>query len=347
MLITFSVLGVKRPVFGGEGGGGGGGGGGSDRAPSRSQRPSARPSRAGFVSGGGQDNDRPAAASVSRPALAVTASSRSAPSTRPAPAPARQALPDLTEERTFGQARRAARRELGRDASFEYGGQTFRTSYGQDYNDDGRISAMERLRDMTDAGGPGRSGGAFVGGGMLSTAANALTGRFGYDADGDGRVTVSERLMDMRDGGGAGRAGTSFVGGGMIGSLGNLLGGPGMGENVGNFLGRFGGGGGAPVPAMNPFGGGEDGPAPVAAPTVESVPMAGATDYSLLQPPEGMDPQFFQLLLQQAQGGNPQVLAPYFPGLFGAPRRADQGVMQAGMNPMAQGIMSLPPTGLI
>ena len=98
--------------------------------------------------------------------------------------------------------------------------------YGQDYNMDGRISFGETLRDMTDRGGPGRSGGVFQGGGILSTAANVVTGGFGRDYNNDGRVSLAERGRDMTDGGGAGQSGDRFVGGGMMGAVGNLLGGP-------------------------------------------------------------------------------------------------------------------------
>jgi len=139
---------------------------------------------------------------------------------------ARQAKPYLDEERSFNQAMRQARAEQGREGTFEYGGQTFRASYGQDYNGDGRITAGERMRDMTDGGGPGNSGGPFIGGGILSTVGNVVTGQFGYDMDNDGRISARERAIDMTDGGGAGRAGSRFVGGGMMGAVGNLLGGP-------------------------------------------------------------------------------------------------------------------------
>lgn len=70
------------------------------------------------------------------------------------------------------------------------------------------------------------------------------------------------------------------------------------------------------------------------APTARPGPMI---DYSSLRAPEGMDPALFAMLLQQAQAGNPQVLAPYFPGLFG------QAV--AAASPLQAGIGSLVPTG--
>ena len=73
---------------------------------------------------------------------------------------------------------------------------------------------------------------------------------------------------------------------------------------------------------------------PALSPTARPGPM---TDYSALRAPEGMDPALFAMLLQQAQAGNPQVLAPYFPGLFG------QTV--AAASPLQAGIGSLVPTG--
>ena len=95
------------------------------------------------------------------------------------------------------------------------------------------------------------------------------------------------------------------------------------------------------TPGFAMMGGGRD-DTPVVLPPQVSPQMApqptvsGAIDYSLLALPPGMDPSFFQMLLQQAQGGNPQVLAPYFPGLF------SQGPVNA-TNPLAagQGIGSL------
>jgi hypothetical protein len=98
--------------------------------------------------------------------------------------------------------------------------------YGQDYNNDGRITFGETLRDMTDRGGPGQSGGVYQGGGILSTAANVLSGNFGRDYNNDGVVSLAERGRDMTDGGGAGQSGDTFVGGGLMGAVGNLLGGP-------------------------------------------------------------------------------------------------------------------------
>ena len=108
-------------------------------------------------------------------------------------------------------------------------------SYGRDYNKDGRIGFFETIRDMTDGGGPGVSGGPFRGGGLLSAFANAATGNngvgvgpdagvgfagYGYQGP-DGWVSAYD---DMRNGGGAGMMGPTFQGGGQYSFLANLLG---------------------------------------------------------------------------------------------------------------------------
>jgi hypothetical protein len=89
---------------------------------------------------------------------------------------------------------------------------------------------------MFDGGGPGRSGGPFMGGGLLSAIGNALTGNrgmgvgpeagvgfagYGYhDAQGNW-VPAS---VDMQNGGGPGRAGNVFQGGGGYSAIANMLG---------------------------------------------------------------------------------------------------------------------------
>jgi hypothetical protein len=90
--------------------------------------------------------------------------------------------------------------------------------------------------DMFDGGGPGRSGGPFQGGGILSAIGNALTGNrgmgvgpeagvgfagYGYNDPSGNWVSAA---MDMRNGGGPGRAGNTFMGGGMYSGLLNMMG---------------------------------------------------------------------------------------------------------------------------
>ena len=273
--------------------------------------------------------------------------------------PARQALPFLGDTRTFNQAMREARSELGPNQRFEYGGQTFSTTYGQDYNEDGRISFGEKMRDMTDRGGPGNSGGAFIGGGILSTIGNLATGQFGYDSDGDGRISIAERTADMRDGGGAGRAGARFVGGGTFGALGNMLGGPSAfrgGSTVGGGLGVPGGGG-------NMGGGGGSLPELVASPPLatqpEVVPMAPVVDPNA-PVSMGLMPPNLAMLLPGDVSAMPQTMYT-FEDYLAQLNRQGGGVLPPAIQSLAgppvatsplmasvpQGIMSLPPAGLM
>ena len=275
--------------------------------------------------------------------------------------PARQALPFLADTRTFNQAMREARSALGPNQRFEYGGQTFSTTYGRDYNEDGRISFGEKMRDMTDRGGPGNSGGAFIGGGILSTIGNLATGQFGYDSDGDGRISIAERTADMRDGGGAGRAGARFVGGGTFGALGNMLGGPSAfrgGSTVGGGLGVPGGGG-------NMGGGGGSLPELVASPPLV-VPNAPVVDPNapVVDPNApvsmGFLPPNLAMLLPGDVSAMPQTMYT-FEDYLAQLNRQGGGVLPPAIQSLAgppvatsplmasvpQGIMSLPPAGLM
>jgi hypothetical protein len=273
--------------------------------------------------------------------------------------PARQALPFLGDTRTFNQAMREARSALGPNQRFEYGGQTFSTTYGRDDNGDGRISFGEKMRDMTDRGGPGNSGGAFIGGGILSTIGNLATGQFGYDSDGDGRISIAERTADMRDGGGAGRAGARFVGGGTFGALGNMLGGPSAfrgGSTVGGGLGVPGGGG-------NMGGGGGSSLELVASPPLaaqpEVVPNAPVVDPNA-PVSMGFLPPNLAMLLPGDVSAMPQTMYT-FEDYLAQLNRQGGGVMPPAIQSLAgqpvatsplmasvpQGIMSLPPAGLM
>lgn len=90
--------------------------------------------------------------------------------------------------------------------------------------------------DMFDGGGPGRSGGPFQGGGLLSAAANAFTGNngvgvgpgagvgfagYGYNDKQGNWVPAG---IDMRNGGGPGMSGPTFRGGGHYSGLLNMFG---------------------------------------------------------------------------------------------------------------------------
>jgi hypothetical protein len=89
---------------------------------------------------------------------------------------------------------------------------------------------------MFDGGGPGRSGGPFQGGGLISAIGNALTGNRGMGVGEDAGVGFAgygyhdargnwvPASVDMRNGGGAGRAGNTFMGGGMYSGLLNMFG---------------------------------------------------------------------------------------------------------------------------
>lgn len=89
--------------------------------------------------------------------------------------------------------------------------------------------------DMFDGGGPGRSGGPFQGGGLLSAVGNALTGNRGMGVGPEAGVGFAgygyqgpqgwvSAAMDMRNGGGPGRAGNTFMGGGNYSGLLNMAG---------------------------------------------------------------------------------------------------------------------------
>jgi hypothetical protein len=90
--------------------------------------------------------------------------------------------------------------------------------------------------DMFDGGGPGRSGGPFQGGGLISAIGNALTGNRGMGVGEDAGVGFAgygyhdaqgnwvPSAVDMRNGGGPGRAGNTFMGGGMYSGLLNMFG---------------------------------------------------------------------------------------------------------------------------
>jgi hypothetical protein len=90
--------------------------------------------------------------------------------------------------------------------------------------------------DMFDGGGPGRSGGPFQGGGLLSAAANAFTGNNGVGVGPDAGVGFAgygyndkqgnwvPAGIDMRNGGGPGMAGSRFMGGGQYSAIANMLG---------------------------------------------------------------------------------------------------------------------------
>ena len=182
-------LGQKFPVFGGGADGGKGGGGGGSA-------PGADP---GAAKGQKMTTSRPAPTPGKK-------------TPGPAPMPSRDTSGPYVAVGADGSKSIVGGREGG--------------GYGQDYNMDGRISFGETLRDMTDRGGPGASGGNFMGGGIFSSLANAATGRFGRDDNRDGRISMAERFRDMTDGGGPGTSGDRYVGGGTIGMIGNLLGGP-------------------------------------------------------------------------------------------------------------------------
>ena len=128
-----------------------------------------------------------------------------------------------------------------------------------------RSGGYTSFADMFDGGGPGASGGPFKGGGLLSAAANALTGNrgmgvgpeagvgfagYGYNDASGNWVPAS---VDMRNGGGPGQAGPTFQGGGYYSGILNMLGVRPMGYNdtASSMTPMGGGGGGGPRnPAM-------------------------------------------------------------------------------------------------
>ena len=91
--------------------------------------------------------------------------------------------------------------------------------FGQDYNDDGRITIGEVFTDMTDAGGAGGSGGVYSGG-PLAGISNVVTGQF------------NPGIQDMLDGGGPGQSGPRFEGS-LVGTAANALGLPPLGQGSG------------------------------------------------------------------------------------------------------------------
>ena len=91
--------------------------------------------------------------------------------------------------------------------------------FGQDYNDDGRITIGEVFTDMTDAGGAGGSGGVYSGG-PLAGISNVVTGQF------------DPGIQDMLDGGGPGQSGPRFEGS-LVGTAANALGLPPLGQGSG------------------------------------------------------------------------------------------------------------------
>jgi hypothetical protein len=91
--------------------------------------------------------------------------------------------------------------------------------FGQDYNDDGRITIGEVFTDMTDAGGAGGSGGVYSGG-PLAGISNVVTGQF------------NPGIQDMLDGGGPGQSGPQFEGS-LVGTAANALGLPPLGQGSG------------------------------------------------------------------------------------------------------------------
>lgn len=327
-------LGQKFPVFGG--GGGGGGGSSSDSGGGSS---SGKKSKNGLSVTKSSKSRGDASGAPSSSSSGASSRPTTRPVQRPTP-PARQALPFLDDTRTFNQAMREARSELGPSQRFEYGGQTFSTTYGQDYNNDGRVSFGEKMRDMTDRGGPGNSGGAFIGGGILSTIGNLATGQFGYDSDGDGRISIAERMTDMTDGGGAGRAGARFVGGGTFGALGNMLGGPSA------FRGGLTAGGGAGVPGGvgSMGGGGGSSPELIAAP-----PLAPPPEVVPAAPPPvsmGLLPPNLAMLLPRDVSAMPQTMFTFQDYLAQMPRpTAPSPITPLNLAPMGQGIGSLPMMG--
>jgi len=141
-----------------------------------------------------------------------------------------------------------------------------------------RSGGYTSFSDMFDGGGPGASGGPFKGGGLLSAAANALTGNrgmgvgpeagvgfagYGYNDAGGNWVPAS---IDMRNGGGPGMAGDRFMGGGHYSGILNMLGIRPMGYN-------------ATASSMAPMGGGGNGGPrnPMLAPMSSPVPTARPT----------------------------------------------------------------------
>lgn len=133
--------------------------------------------------------------------------------------------------------------------------------FGYDRNDDGRVSFGERVADMFDGGGRGRSGPQFEGGGVISRIGNALGGPGVIGFGGDGGGNRGARIG-------------STVGGMMFGPLGMLGGGL-----LGGMLGGGNRGGAAPTaptprPASPAPAGARPRPTPASAlaPTSSAVP---------------------------------------------------------------------------
>ena len=94
------------------------------------------------------------------------------------------------------------------------------------------------VKDMFDGGGAGQSGSRFEGGGLLSSAANAVASPYGSrgsdgqqrqysDADMQQMIARQQNptfLQDMFNGGGMGAAGDRFKGAGLYSGLLNMLG---------------------------------------------------------------------------------------------------------------------------
>lgn len=97
-------------------------------------------------------------------------------------------------------------------------GETERSSWGWDRNDDGRISLGEKLADMFDGGGRNQRGESFEGGGGLSAVGNALGGPRSVGVYSDGNDVSDARPQIL---GGLSRAQMTpaSVAGGLAGSM--------------------------------------------------------------------------------------------------------------------------------
>ena len=208
--LLFPLLG-KGPVFGG-GGGGGGGGGDSDSGGGMSVTASTKSSGGGgytsirdmFDGGGAGKSGDTFGGALGGISNAIGASPVGSGGgggggsdndrSDPAPAAPPPASPPPAAPGTIA-------------------------GFGQDYNDDGRITIGEVFTDMTDAGGAGGSGGVYSGG-PLAGISNVVTGQF------------NPGIQDMLDGGGPGQSGPQFEGS-LVGNVANAVGLPPLGAGSG------------------------------------------------------------------------------------------------------------------
>lgn len=207
-----------------------------------------------------------------------------------------------------------------------------RERFGYDMNNDQRISFGERVRDMFDGGGPGRSGPTFEGGGIISSIGNAMGGPAAFGG--------GDRSADSR-GATIGR----MLGGMMFGPLGMIGGGI-----LGNMIGRDRGSQQAPMasemPAQRPSA------AMVArSPASSIVPMQrpfAPTDAAMpVMPTQPTLPPVLEMPTAvadfvQLYGGMPAIQAAYTPPLPGAVPMS-QPPMLPGTDPLSPPLVGYMP----